>query len=85
MPFVLPQASIGLPLGLEVTARYIPWPFEGKTVQFLGVGVKEELTSWIKKMPLNIAIQGFYQQFTIEDAISSRTFGGNIHISKSHI
>ncbi len=83
MPFVLPQLSVGLPLGLEVTARYIPWPFKGRTVTFLGFGLKEELTRWIKKMPVNIAVQGFYQQFTIEDVIGSRTYGANLHVSKS--
>ena len=82
MPFVVPQASLGLPLGFEVTARYIPWPFQGATVQFLGIGVKNELTSFFR-LPFNLAVQGFYQRFSIGDAVNSTTFGGNVHISKS--
>lgn len=82
MPFVVPQASLGLPFGFEVTARYIPWPFQGTTIQFLGVGVKNELSTFVR-LPFNLAVQGFYQQFQIGDALKSTTFGGNVHISKS--
>ncbi|MFO7652172.1 MAG: DUF6588 family protein [bacterium] len=82
MPFVVPQASLGLPLGFEITARYVPWPFQGTTVHFLGVGVKNELTTFFR-LPVNLAVQGFYQQFAIGDAVRSRTLGGNIHASRS--
>jgi len=85
MPFLLPQASVGLPIpGAELLIRYVPWPFQGTTVNLLGLGLKEELTALpgLKKIPLNIAIQGFYQTLSIGDAMSSTSYGGNIHISK---
>ena len=84
MPFLLPQASLGLPFGLELTARYIPWPFEGTTVQFLGLGLKSELTALpgLNKLPLRLALQGFYQKVIIGDAMNSNTFGGNLHLSR---
>lgn len=82
MPFLVPQASLGLPLGLEVTARYIPWPFEGTTVQFFGVGVKEEITTWVK-LPVHVSVQGFYQSLAVGNELNSTTFGGNIHLGRS--
>lgn len=82
MPFLVPQASLGLPFGLEVTGRYVPWPFQGTTVQFLGIGVKEEITHWVK-LPVHISIQGFYQTLKVGDAVNSTTWGGNIHLGRS--
>jgi hypothetical protein len=82
MPFLVPQASIGLPLGLEITGRYIPWPFEGTTVEFLGIGIKDEITTFIK-LPFNLSVQGFYQSLKVGSEVNSTTWGGNLHISKS--
>lgn len=83
MPFVLPQASVGLPFGLQLTARYIPWPFSGTTVQFLGFGLKEELTALpvLSKSPVKVAVQGFYQKVAIGSALNSNTIGGNLQAS----
>jgi hypothetical protein len=85
MPFLLPQASLGLPFGFELTARYIPWPFKGTTVQFLGFGLKSELTALpgLNKLPFDLALQGFYQKVMIGDVMNSNTFGGNLHLSKT--
>ncbi len=85
MPFLLPQASLGLPIpGSELLVRYVPWPFQGTTVNLLGLGLKEELTALpgLKKLPFNFAIQGFYQTLSIGSAMSSTSYGGNVHISK---
>jgi hypothetical protein len=84
MPFLLPQASVGLPVpGMELTVRYIPWPFKGTTVQFLGFGLTEELTAigGLKKLPFDFALMGFYQKFTIGSEMAATTIGGNARIS----
>lgn len=84
MPFVVPQASIGLPVqGMEAMVRYIPWPFQGSTVNFLGLGLKEELTALpgFKGLPFNLALQGFYQQVQIGNEMKSSTMGANAHAS----
>lgn len=85
MPFLLPQASVGLPFGFELTARYIPWPFKGTTVQFLGLGITAGLTSLpvLQMLPVDIAVQGFFQKVMIGDAMNSNTWGGNLHVSKT--
>ena len=87
VPFLVPQASLGLPIpGMELLVRYVPWPFEGNTVQFLGVGLKEEITAFSGiDLPFNLAVQGFYQTLGIGDVINSTNYGGNIHISKSFV
>jgi hypothetical protein len=87
MPFLLPQASLGLPFGFELTARYIPWPFKGTTVQFMGFGLKSELTALpgLKGLPFSLALQGFYQKVIIGDKMNSNTFGGNLHLSRSFL
>ncbi len=84
MPFLLPQASVGLPIpGMELTCRYIPWPFKGTTVQFLGFGLTQELTALggLKRLPFDLALQGFYQRFSIGSALSAATLGANCRIS----
>jgi hypothetical protein len=83
MPFLLPQASLGLPFGLQLTARYIPWPFQGTTVQFLGLGLKEELTALpgLSKSPVKLAVQGFYQKVAVGSALNSSTLGGSLQAS----
>lgn len=84
MPFLLPQASVGLPIpGMELTARYIPWPFRGTTVQFLGFGLAQELTALgsLKRVPFDVALQVFYQKFDVGSAIRASTLGGNVRIS----
>ncbi len=87
MPFLVPQASIGLPIpGMELMVRYIPWPFEGTTVNFLGFALKQEITAVRGvDLPFNLAVQGFYQTLTIGDMVNSKSYGANIHISKSFL
>lgn len=71
LPMVFPQASIGLPLGLELTLRGSPVPFEkvdslGATVlsaSVFGLGGRFNLKSLLPKIPLvmpDLSV-GFYQ------------------------
>jgi hypothetical protein len=79
MPFLVPQASLGLPIpGMEFTLRYVPWPFKGTTVQFLGLGLKQDFVALFgaKKSILGFAVQGFYQKLIVGDALNSNTLGG---------
>ena len=87
MPFLVPQASVGLPVGAELTVRYVPWPFKGTTVQFLGFGLKEEVSRFLAggKLPLNLAAQVFYQKFLIGDELNSNTWGGQVLASFSFL
>lgn len=85
MPFLVPQASIGLPIpGAELLIRGVPYKFQGANLLFVGVGLTEELTAIPGlKLPFNVAVQGFYQVLAIGDAVDARSYGANIRISKS--
>ncbi|MEO0079180.1 MAG: DUF6588 family protein [candidate division WOR-3 bacterium] len=87
IPFLVPQASVGLPIpGSELTIRYIPWPFQGTTVQFLGGALKQELTALPGlKLPFNIAAQAFFQKLTIGTAVNALSYGGNLHLSRGFV
>ena len=83
IPFLVPQAAVGLPIpGAELTVRYVPWPFQGTTVQFLGGALKEELTALPGlKLPVNIAAQVFVQKLAIGKAVNALSYGANLHAS----
>jgi hypothetical protein len=79
--FAMPQLNIGLPYGLEIAIRYIPfaitYPFtvegvRGTDLYFLGVGGKLEITKLpflaTVPMPLAVAVGGFYQKAKIAEA-----------------
>jgi hypothetical protein len=84
MPFVVPQAAVGLPIpGMELMVRYVPWPFEGELVHFLGFGLQQNLSALTGIGFADIALQGFFQKFIIGDAMNANTFGGNLHLSKT--
>jgi hypothetical protein len=85
MPFLVPQASVGLFLpGLELMVRGIPYKFQGADLLFAGAGLTEEITAIPGiKLPFNLAVQGYYQMLTLGGMIDSRSYGANIHVSKS--
>ena len=82
MPFAVPHAAIGLPLGLELSARVLPISIEGVSINLFGIGAKSELSSFVQ-LPIDLAAQAFYQQLDVGDYFSSRSFGGNVHASSS--
>ena len=85
MPFLVPQASLGLPIpGGELLIRGVPYKLQGANLLFVGVGLTEELTAIPGlKLPFNAAVQGYYQVLTIGGAVDARSYGANVHISKS--
>ncbi|UCG44156.1 MAG: hypothetical protein JSU73_05985 [candidate division WOR-3 bacterium] len=86
MPFLVPQAAVGLPVpGMELMVRYVPWPFKGELVHFLGLGLQQNLSAVTGVGFADIALQGFLQKFIIGDAMNATTFGGNLHLSKTFL
>lgn len=89
-PFAMPQLSVGLFYGSEVTVRYIPTfkiPGLDEEVGFFGVGLKEDITQLpvvvLKNLPLNIAIQGAYQSLKVGSIVTSSALNFNVHASKT--
>ena len=78
VPFVIPQLNIGLPIGLEVAIRYLPFSFtspysnEGMSIYFLGVGAKLGINKLpflqAVPVPIDIAVGAAYQKSNLKDS-----------------
>jgi len=79
--FLMPQVNVGLIAGLEVSLRGLPWTFRSDRFTFYGAVLSWEPTSLLKKSPVNVAVQGAFQQLMLGDALSSSTINLNIHAS----
>lgn len=70
LPLAAPQASIGLPLGLEVIGRFIPTvslPEDAGKVNFVGFGIRHDIDQYIPLLPIDIAVHFMTQKLTISD------------------
>ncbi|HEY4613283.1 MAG TPA: DUF6588 family protein, partial [Bacteroidota bacterium] len=74
-PLIVPQASIGLPFGIEVMGRFIPTTtIKGEDddigkVSFLGFGVRHDIDQYIPvPIPVDIAVHFMTQKFNFKDA-----------------
>lgn len=88
LPFVIPQAHVGLPSGFEVQARFFPEVELSKDigkVSYWGFGIKNQISKMIPLCPLAIAVQGTYQQFSLGNFIDMNTTFFNLQASKSLI
>lgn len=88
-PFVMPQLTVGIYYGSEITIRFIPKfsiPGLDEKVGFWGIGIKEDITQlpvpFLQNLPLNIAIQGAYQNLQVGDIVTSTAMNVNVHASK---
>ncbi len=94
VPFVVPQLNVGLMFGSELVVRYVPFTYRGSRVDFLGVGLKQNLNSLpfmkIVPLPVDIALGGAIQDFGIEDStgyqiVNSHTWNLQLIVSKNLI
>ena len=96
VPLILPQASIGLPLGFEVVGRFIPTmtiPPSGfgdpvGKMNFIGFGLRHSIDQYIPLCPVDIAVHFMTQKLTISDDNDNKIFSGNgtaygVEVSKS--
>lgn len=71
VPLIMPQLNIGLIMGSELAIRYVPVKFKGSDINFLGLGLKQQVNSLpgINKvpLPLSIAVGGAIQRFSLKD------------------
>ena len=70
VPLAMAQASIGLPLGFEVTGRFVPTMKFGDVGKYnlLGFGVRHSIDQYIPMCPVDIAIHFFTTKFNIQDS-----------------
>lgn len=67
VPLPMVRAGVGLPMGFEITARYMPvYDFRGRRFTLWGAGLKYDLLQIIpvaNKLPfLNLSVMGAYSQ-----------------------
>ncbi|HWP81664.1 MAG TPA: DUF6588 family protein [Bacteroidota bacterium] len=84
---IVPQASIGLPLGLEVTGRFMPTLKLGDVgkLNVMGFGLRHDIDQYIPLLPLDIAVHFATQKMTMSDnsdkdimSLSATAFGAEV-------
>ncbi len=91
VPFGVPQVSVGLPGGMEVTARFLPklnLPKIGDKlgkVDLLGLGVRMSLDQYIPipMFPFTINLYGNYQKIGIGDVLTAKSTSYGVQVGKS--
>jgi len=66
-PLVVPQVSLGLPFGIEVTGRFIPTTriVDVGKMNLLGFGIRHDLDQYVPFLPVDIAAHFFTQKLNI--------------------
>lgn len=89
LPLVMPQFALGLPFGNEVQLRYFPKTEVDKEigdVGFLGIGVKHSIDQYFPGIiPIDVAIQGFYQKLEVGELIEIKSLAANAQLSKKFL
>jgi hypothetical protein len=73
-PLIVPQVSIGLPFGFEVTGRFFPTTKIGDVgkVNLLGFGLRHDIDQYIPLLPLDVAVHFFTQKLSYEDGSGTK-------------
>ncbi|MBT3168979.1 MAG: hypothetical protein HN952_07815 [Candidatus Cloacimonetes bacterium] len=85
VPFAMPQFNLGLPGGNELLIRGFPKTEIDKDFGefgFWGVGLKHSIDQYISLFPIDIAIQGIYQNLYVGDILKSTNINANLQVSK---
>jgi hypothetical protein len=90
-PLLMPQASVGLPFGLEVIGRFVPnttLANDAGKVNFIGFGIRHSIDQYIPLCPIDIGIHFVTQKLTISDMNDQKIIGASgiaygIEVSKS--
>jgi hypothetical protein len=79
IPLPMPQVNVGLPLGLEVMARFVPTISAGDAGKFslTGFGVRYSIDQWIPLFPIDIAAHFFTQKMSFKDKNDKDIFTGS--------
>lgn len=88
LPFLVPQAELGLPGGFGIQFRFLPKTKITRDVgdvSLIGVGVKNEISRQFPLLPIAIAFQASYQKFEMGDVADLNSIFVNLHASKSLI
>ncbi|HEX9614922.1 MAG TPA: DUF6588 family protein [Bacteroidota bacterium] len=75
-PLLIPQVSIGLPFGFEVTGRFFPTAKVGDLgkINMLGFGLRHDVDQYIPMLPLDVAVHFMTQSISYEDNQGTKLF-----------
>lgn len=85
VPLLVPQVQVGLPAGNEVLLRIFPKVEINQDlgeISFWGAGLKHSISQYIPLVPIDLAVQGVYQQMQVGDIIKISSMAFNAQISK---
>lgn len=83
VPMAIPQIGLSF-MGTEVILRYLPDIDVGeKKLGLFGIGVKHSVSRYIPLVPIDVAVQVFYNTFKITDLIDVKNLAFNAHASKT--
>lgn len=78
-PMIIPQLSVGLPFGIEVTGRFLPTTklqSYGK-VSYTGFGIRHDIDQYIPLLPVDIAVHFITQKFNYEDGSGTKVLSAS--------
>jgi len=82
IPLPMAQLGLGLPLGTDVTVRYLPnTPIRDVTIGMWGVGLKHSVMQYIpgdKLLPFDVSLFGAYSNLSVDLPVSLQPGSGGI-------
>jgi hypothetical protein len=89
-PLPIPQVGVGSIFGTDILIRYLPKIkiMNYGSVQLFGFGVRHSLSQYIPLIPVDIAVQLGWQNFSIYDSsganvLKESAFAANVEVSKT--
>ncbi|MEN3037894.1 MAG: DUF6588 family protein [Candidatus Kryptonium sp.] len=87
VPLAVPQLSLST-LNSELLVRFVPSikiNDDIGSINLLGIGLGHSVSQYIPMFPINVAVQGVYQQLKIGSYLKATALNVNIHASKSFV
>ncbi|CUT04867.1 DUF6588 family protein [Candidatus Chrysopegis kryptomonas] len=87
VPLAVPQVSFST-MNSELLVRFVPSikiNDDVGSVNLFGVGLGHSISQYIPMFPINVAVQGVYQQLKVGSYLKATALNVNVHASKSFI
>ncbi len=86
-PLAVPQLRIGSLYGSDLTLRFVAIPEIGDAkvpvITLWGVGVRHSISQYFSHSPVDIAVGGYFNSFTVGDLMDFKGFAVNAQASKT--
>ncbi|MFC1502419.1 DUF6588 family protein [bacterium] len=85
VPLVVPQLTIGNVMGTRAVVRWIEINIaeEIGKIGLFGIGVQHSISQYIPLIPVDIAVGGFWQSFSIGDLVKANTIYVGLNVGYS--